>query len=224
VTPLPDSPAPSNVPLPFTTRLWFAWVCWWSVLFDAQFAATVHSLRADPRLLAGPSKQPHNAGPAAGNASPTPSAASPAAGNASPTPSAAHAPAPVKAADVAAPALQLLALLQREGRLVDFLQQDIGPFSDAQIGQVARVVHSGCRRALAGHAEIAPVLAEAESTRIELAQGFDATAVKLTGDVAGSPPFRGVVRHRGWRATRLSLPTALAGHDPHILAQAEVEL
>jgi hypothetical protein len=121
-------------------------------------------------------------------------------------------------------ALQLLSLLQRDGRLVDFLQQDIAAFSDADVGAAARVVHEGCRKALSAHAVIAPVRTEDEGTRIELAPGFNADTVKLVGDVRGEPPYRGVLRHRGWRATKLDLPRVVGEYDAHILAPAEVEL
>jgi hypothetical protein len=121
-------------------------------------------------------------------------------------------------------ALQLLSLLQREGRFVDFLQQDIASFPDADVGAAARVVHEGCRKALRTHAEIAPVRGEEEGARVQLAAGFDANAVKLVGDVRGEPPYAGVLRHRGWRAKRLELPQVVGSYDAHILAPAEVEL
>jgi hypothetical protein len=133
-------------------------------------------------------------------------------------------PAPRPPAPPTSSALQLLSLLQREGRLVDFLQQDITAFSDADIGAAARVVHEGCRRALRAHAAIEPVLRQAEGARVELAAGFDADEVKLVGDVRGQPPYAGVLRHRGWRATKLELPLIVGGHDAHVLAPAEVEL
>lgn len=135
----------------------------------------------------------------------------------------APAPAPFTASPTSS-ALQLLSLLQREGRLVDFLQQDITTFADADIGAAARVVHEGCRKALRAHAAIEPVLRQAEGARVELAAGFDADEVKLVGDVRGQPPYAGVLRHRGWRATRLELPLLAGGHDAHVLAPAEVEL
>jgi len=121
-------------------------------------------------------------------------------------------------------ALQLLALLQREGRFVDFLQQDVSGFEDAQIGAAARVVHDGCRTALARHAKIVPVRSEAEGSRIELGAGFDAASIRLTGNVRGGAPYRGVLKHRGWRAEELTLPRAVGDHDRRLLASAEVEL
>ena len=121
-------------------------------------------------------------------------------------------------------ALQLLALLQREGRLVDFLQQDVSAFQDAQIGAAARVVHDGCRGALERHVKIVPVRSEAEGSRIELRAGFDAASIKLTGNVRGAAPYHGVLKHRGWRAEQVSLPRVVGDHDVRVLASAEVEL
>ena len=123
-----------------------------------------------------------------------------------------------------APALQLLALFQREGRLVDFLEQDVGSFSDADIGVVARIVHEGCRRALHDHAKLLPVRSEEEGTSVTLSAGFDPAEIKLSGNVQGAAPYKGVLRHRGWRASGLTLPVPVQGYDPSVLAPAEVEL
>jgi hypothetical protein len=121
-------------------------------------------------------------------------------------------------------ALQLLGLLQQEGRLIDFLQEDISHFSDTEIGAAARVVHEGCREALNQHLRLEPVRDEQEGVRITLQKGFDASAVRLTGNVVGQPPFSGILAHRGWRATGVKLPKISEGHDTSVLAPAEVEL
>jgi hypothetical protein len=149
---------------------------------------------------------------------------------------AAPAAAPVAAAAPAAPppsplrqatpdaALQLLALLQRDARLIDFTQEDLASYADADIGAAARIVHEGCRKVLREHFTIAPVRLEAEGSRISLDAGFDAGAIRLTGNVVGSAPFKGSISHRGWRATEVRLPKLATGHDVTVLAQAEVEL
>ena len=121
-------------------------------------------------------------------------------------------------------ALQLLALLQRDARLIDFVQEDLAGHADADIGVAARLVHEGCRKVLREHFTLVPVRAEAEGSSVVLDAGFDAAAVRLTGNVVGQAPFRGTLSHRGWRATEVRLPKTAAGHAADVLAQAEVEL
>ncbi len=121
-------------------------------------------------------------------------------------------------------ALQLLGLMQQEGRFVDFLQEDVAAFSDAEIGAAARVVHQGCAKALREHVTVEPVRSEAEGARVTLEEGFDAAANRLVGNVTGQAPFAGALVHRGWRASAVNLPKVAAGHDLRVLAPAEVEL
>lgn len=122
------------------------------------------------------------------------------------------------------PAIQLLGLLQKEGRLLDFLHEDIGGYSDAEVGAAVRTIHAGCRRALKEHATLEPVAPQAEGASITVPTGFDASAIQLTGEVRGGPPFRGIVRHRGWRVVKLNLPTVPSAADARIAAPAEVEV
>lgn len=121
-------------------------------------------------------------------------------------------------------ALQLLGLLQQEGRLIDFLEEDISSYGDADIGAAVRVVHTGCRKVLHQYFTVEPVSDRDEGTRITLEPGFDASAWRLTGNVVGEPPFKGQLAHRGWRASASQLPRIASGHDVSILAPAEVEL
>ena len=121
-------------------------------------------------------------------------------------------------------ALQLLSLFQREGRLIDFLQEDVSAFSDADIGAAARVVHQGCKRALEGHVKLERVRTESEGSSVTLPTGFDARTVRLTGNVSGEAPFTGTLQHAGWRATEVELPALTEEHDVRVLAPAEVEL
>lgn len=121
-------------------------------------------------------------------------------------------------------ALQLLALLQREARLIDFTQEDLSGYTDAEIGGPARMVQQGCAKVLREHFTLAPVCMEAEGSRITLNEGFDARAIQLTGNVVGQAPFQGALSHRGWRATETRLPRLTDNHDASVLAQAEVEL
>ncbi len=121
-------------------------------------------------------------------------------------------------------ALQLLGLLQQEGRLVDFVEEDVKSFTDAEIGAAARVVHEGCRKAIHDHFTITPVWNELEGSKVTVEAGFDPSAIRLTGRVIGKPPFTGCLIHRGWRVADVKLPKLSDGHDTRVLATAEVEL
>jgi hypothetical protein len=139
------------------------------------------------------------------------------------------APAPVAAPKlpperVNAPALLLLGGLQREGRFIDFLQQDVAGFSDEEVGAAARVVHAGCRKVLQQYFTVAPALEGTEGEPATIPQGFDAQRIRLTGNVAGQPPFRGTLKHHGWVAKELRLPSLAESLDPRVIAPAEVEL
>lgn len=185
----------SDSSLPFLARLGLGF----RVLFDGALAARLSaSANEAPRL-------PESPGPAA---------------NAPDVAPLSIAPAEPPSLDAA---LQLLGLLQREGRLIDFLQQDISAFPDADVGAAARVVHEGCRRALRTHANVVSVRAEAEGSTVSVSER-DLAQLKLVGNVSGSAPYRGVLRHRGWRLESFKLPTRVGEQDLALLAPAEVEL
>lgn len=178
-----------------------------SVLFQPALAARVRDLR-DGVAVPTPAPQPTPA------AAPAPA----------PAPAPAAPPAPQLREAPHEAALQLLGLLQRDARFIDFIEEDVKAYSDADIGGAARVVHEGCRKVLREHFSLAPLRSEAEGSRITLPEGFDAAAVRVTGNVVGKAPFTGTLSHRGWRATDTRLPKLATGHDAAILAQAEVEL
>lgn len=121
-------------------------------------------------------------------------------------------------------ALALLALLQREGRLVDFLRESLDGFSDADIGAAARDVHRGCKKVLDAHLTLEPVLPGAEEDTVSVPKGFDPLEIRLVGEARGEAPYRGTLRHHGWRATEIKLPTLTEGVDRAVLAPAEVEV
>lgn len=181
-------------------RIPLAFGCFFAILGDREFAARVLALRAAP--------PPSEAVAAAAKAETEPKPA---------------APPPLRETEPEA-ALQLLGLLQREARLIDFIQEDIAGYSDAEVGGAARVVHEGCRKVLQDNFTISPVRDEAEGSKITLPEGFDAAAIRITGNVVGQPPFEGSLAHRGWRATETRLPKLADSHELRILAPAEVEL
>ncbi len=120
--------------------------------------------------------------------------------------------------------VQTLGLLQREGRLIDFLQEDIEPYDDAQIGAAVREVHRGCRAALKEVFGLSPVLEAAEGSQVEIEEDFDPTRIKLIGNIQGNPPFKGTLRHCGWKFTEVHLPEWTAKEKTDVLAPAEVEI
>jgi hypothetical protein len=121
-------------------------------------------------------------------------------------------------------ALQLIALLQKEGRFLDFIQEEITPYSDAQVGAAARVLHQGLRKALTEHVNLVPVATVSEGQLLTLPADFDAHAYRLVGNISGEGPFNGTLIHKGWKAEAIELPRTAPGYDFTILAPAEVEV
>jgi hypothetical protein len=211
----------------FFSRVWVAWAVYFRVLFDGRFAARVR------RVADGASEEDR----------PAPSLPAPPAATGAVSEIAAleaeiaelkkaheaelrarveEARGEGRAAGAEAGreegALLLLGLLQTDGRLVDFLQQDVASFDDADIGAAARVVHEGCNKALAGRIAVEPIFAEKEGARVD-ATNVDGGAAKLLG--AGAKV--GVLKHKGWRATTVKLPTPTKDFDARILARAEID-
>ncbi|MFX1677430.1 DUF2760 domain-containing protein [Paraburkholderia sp. A2WS-5] len=195
----------------FAGRLSLAFGSFFAILGNAELAAGVRRLRDGETPVSTPAPAP-----APQAAAPAPAAA----------PVAKPAPAPVAAIEEASPqsALQLLGLLQRNARFVDFVEEDIANYGDADIGAAARLVHEGCRATLREHFTIRPVRTEAEGSRVTVAEGFDATAIRLTGNVVGAAPYHGTISHRGWRVEDVKLPKLVKSNDAKVLAPAEVEL
>jgi len=121
-------------------------------------------------------------------------------------------------------ALQLLALLQKEARLIDFLQEEVSQFSDEEVGAAARVIHSGGQKVLREYLNLSPIRSEQEQSRISVEAGFNTQEIRLTGQVTGQAPFVGTLIHKGWRANSITLPKLADNYDTAILAHAEVEL
>ena len=229
-----------SAPLPsFFARLSIAFAAFFRALGDAQFAASVRdlgqgALPAAPATpaLAEPAPQPVTTVP------PKPEAKKDAKAEQKPEEKKGEASAEPRGAAKAAPsvppappaasahegALNLLAIFQREGRLLDFCEEELAGFSDAAVGAAARLVHSGVRKAIKENLELSPVRAEAEGAQITIEAGFDPRAIRLTGNVVGNPPFKGALKHHGWKAGAVKLPEPPRGEAARLLAPAEVEL
>lgn len=180
----------------FRERVAFAFRCFFSILFHAEIPNDIAEKLIGPRIHV--------------------SAAVPAV-------------SPVKEVQRPAPdgpdrAVQMLALLQRDGRLVDFLAENISAYPDVQLGAAVRTIHESCRQALDQYVKLEPVLDAEEDQAVTVPPGFDPAAIKLIGNVAGEPPVRGLLRHKGWRVTEVKLPPLPQASGRMVVAPAEVEL
>ena len=121
-------------------------------------------------------------------------------------------------------ALQMLSIFQRDARLIDFLMEDISPYSDEQVGAAVRNVHDQCRETLDRYVQLAPVIDGVEGTFTKLDTN-DPNTVKLLGNVPASGKVPGgILRHKGWRADHVDLPQLAASQNATVVAPAEIEV
>ncbi len=191
-------------------RLSLAFRCFFSLLFLG---------RITEKLLAELRTRVAVASPAAG-------VSIPGSGPAGPSPESGARPAAdqAHAREGTERAIQMLALLQRDGRLVDFFTEDIGEYDDAQVGAAVRDMHETCRDTLNRYLTLQPVVAGEEGKPFTVEAGFDPATIKLIGNVTGRLPVRGVLRHHGWKAGDVRLPDVPVGESRSVIAPAEVEI
>lgn len=179
-------------------RILLAFRCFFNILFQGELSAEALTALNLTRPKAGPS---------ASKAAPPTSKAAPAA------------PA-VRTSDGA---LQILGILQRDSRLLDFLMEDIAAYSDDQVGAAVREMHDQCRDSVARYVTLQPVIDGVEGTFAK-APSADPNLVKFVGNVPAKPPAGGTLRHKGWRATKVDLPALSAKQDASVIAPAEIEI
>jgi hypothetical protein len=118
-------------------------------------------------------------------------------------------------------AVQILSVLQRDARLVDFLMEDISAYSDEQVGAAVRDVQQQSRQTLERYLKLQPVIDGVEGDFTKTG-GLETSQVKLVGNVppSGKAPG-GLLRHKGWKAEKVDLPALPPGN---VLAPAEIEV
>ncbi len=116
--------------------------------------------------------------------------------------------------------LRLLYLLQKQGRLIDFLKEDISSFSDAEVGAAVRKIHAETKKSLEDLVRLRPLFPDEEGSEVEVPEGYDKGHVKVVGKVKGQAPYKGVLRHKGWKAER----AILDGIGSSVVCPAEVEV
>ena len=208
---------------------WLAFLCFFRLLFGRSLPAEAakflpegtKALPPPGRDAAAPASTPSAKAPRTEDRSATAARAADRAEDRKPEP---EKPRPSAALQHRDGALALLALLQREGRLVDFLRDSVDGASDGDIGAAAREVHRGCRKVLDQHLTFEPVMPGAEEEKVMVPKGFDPAEIRLIGEARGEAPYRGTLRHHGWRVVDAKLPTLSDGIDRTVIAPAEVEL
>ncbi|QDU96939.1 DUF2760 domain-containing protein [Lignipirellula cremea] len=134
-------------------------------------------------------------------------------------------PAPQPKRPARSEALTLLAALQREARFLDIVKEPLGDYSDAQIGAAARDVLRDCGKVLDRLFALEPILDQEEGDTCETPAKFDAGRYRVTGAVAGDPPYRGQLVHHGWQAAKCELPEWSGGQDSaNVVAPVELEI
>ncbi|MBZ2186562.1 MAG: DUF2760 domain-containing protein [Bryobacter sp.] len=131
--------------------------------------------------------------------------------------------------DVSEGALQLLGLLQRDARLVDFLMEDISAYSDEQVGAAVRNIQENSRATLGRYLRLEPVIDGVEGAVTQLtaagALRSEAAAIKLLGNVPADGNVKaGLLRHKGWKVEKIELPAMAGKANLKILAPAEIEV
>ena len=178
-----------------------AWNAFWTIFKSDELAKTWNDIVANPQPALPPAEP-----------------------QAEPTEPQEEAPTPAVKSTTKGEAVHTLALLQRESRLIDFLQEDIAPYTNEQIGAAVRKVHDDAHNALEKYFKLVPFRTENEGDGITLDKSFDSKQIRLTGKTAGEPPFRGTLLHRGWKAENISLPQRTDAVDPAVVCPAEVEI
>ena len=120
--------------------------------------------------------------------------------------------------------LHLFAAMQRDGRLMDFLSENLDQYEDAQIGSAVRNIHAGCRKVVEKYLDPEPVMKQEEGETVTLQEDFDPGLITLTGKVTGKPPFTGILRHKGWQVGTIELPKLSGRQNARIIAPAEIEV
>jgi hypothetical protein len=123
-----------------------------------------------------------------------------------------------------ASALFVLALFQREGRLIDFLREDITGASDADIGAAARLVHEQCGKVLKQYLPTSPISSQSEGEKMKLESNFDSNRFRLVGHVTGTGPWTGTIKHAGIIASAVNFPSVPTSINLNVIAPCEVEV
>lgn len=118
-------------------------------------------------------------------------------------------------------AITLLSALQREARLVDLVREDLGQYSDAQVGAAARPCLQHCAAVLERWFAPEPVVSAADGEIVEVPPDAPPTRFQWIGEGSASS---GKVLHHGWQAGKVELPQWTGPEtDVRVIAPAQVQ-
>ena len=120
-------------------------------------------------------------------------------------------------------ALYTLVLLQREGRFVDFIKENIEAFEDSQIGAAVRQIHAGCRKVIDDNFNVKALFDKPEGEKVSLGDDFDPGEVKMSGNVPEKAPYNGELKHKGWKSDKVKLPKRTDKVNVKVVCPAEIE-
>jgi hypothetical protein len=115
-----------------------------------------------------------------------------------------------------------LTLLQREGRLIDFLCENIDSYDDSQIGAAVRQIHSSCSKVVKERFALEQIIDGTEGTPAEAPEKFDPSEIRLTGNPPSEAPYKGTLQHKGWIAKEVKLPTRSEEINAKVVCPAEI--
>ncbi len=179
----------------------------WQILTSGAFAARVATLLTAPPAVAALAPPATSPGPVKPPGAPAPPRSV------------------VSAKPLRSDAVTLLAGLQREGRLIDFLKEPIEAYSDAQVGAAVRDIHRDCGGMLERQFAIRPVLDQAEGSNVTIGASAQHGRIKLTGKVGDTAQCSGTLVHHGWLVTKSDVPVWTGDAEAaSIVTPAEVEV
>ncbi|MCR9197878.1 MAG: DUF2760 domain-containing protein [Planctomycetaceae bacterium] len=142
-----------------------------------------------------------------------------------PAPEPAPAPEPEPEKPARSEAVTLLAALQRDARFVDFVNEPIDGYSDAQVGAAVREVHKGCKDVIDRMFGLSAVVDQAEGSTVSV-EDAASSKYRLTGSVSqSSGAASGELMHHGWQASRCDVPEWTGDEAGiHVVVPAEIQV
>jgi len=122
-------------------------------------------------------------------------------------------------------AITLLVALQREARLIDLVKENLGQYSDAQIGAAARPCLQQCAATLDRLFGLRAIESVADGQTIAVPNNASPSRYLWIGESSGDDQAtNGKLVHHGWEASQVELPKWTgATVDARVIAPIQVK-